>query len=92
MSNYTEAAVAKLRTIVGAIEREIVQAPPSASLQASWTELVNTLALGPAPQTRVCPKCHGVGMRAASRCGNCWASLEALPALSDDEIAKRGDA
>lgn len=86
MSNahYTDAAVTKLRTIVAVIEQEIVQAPPTAALRAAWTELVEALAFGPAPQTRECPACHGIGMRAASRCGHCWAALEPLPLLSDE--------
>ena len=70
MSNahYADAAVTKLRTIVAVIEQEIVQVPPTPALRAAWTELVEALALGPAPQTRECPACHGIGMRAASRC------------------------
>jgi hypothetical protein len=85
MSNahYSDAAVSKLRTIVDAIDREIVQAPPTATLRAAWVELLAVLALGPAPQTRECPSCHGVGMRAASRCGHCWAALAPLPPISD---------
>lgn len=77
MSNapYADAAVAKLRAIVAVIDQEIVQAPPSPALRAAWAELVDVLALGPAPQTRECPACHGIGMRAASRCGSCWAAL-----------------
>lgn len=74
--------MAKLRAIIAAVEQEIVHAPPTPALRAAWTELVEVLALGPAPQTRECPTCHGVGMRAASRCGYCWAALEPLPALT----------
>lgn len=85
MSNahYSDAATSKLRTIVHTIEQEIVQAPPTDALRAAWAELVEVLALGPAPQTRECPTCHGIGMRAASRCGHCWAALERLPPVSD---------
>ena len=77
MSNadYSDAAVTKLRAIVAAIDLEIVQTPPTPALRAAWAELVEVLALGPAPQTRECPACHGIGMRAASRCGHCWAAL-----------------
>ena len=81
MSNYSDAAVTKLRAIVQAIDQEISHAPPTAALQAAWAELVAVLALGPAPQTRECPACHGIGMREASRCGHCWV---ALPSLSDE--------
>lgn len=84
MSHYTDGAVTKLRAIVATIEQEIQLAPPTPALRAALTELVEVLALGPEPQTRVCPKCHGVGMRAASRCSNCWAALEPLPRLSEE--------
>jgi len=83
MSNYTDGAVTKLRSIVAIIDQEIVQVPPTPALRAAWAELVEVLALGPSPQTRECPSCHGIGMRAASRCGHCWAALEPLPLLSD---------
>ena len=81
MSNYTDGAVTKLRAIVAAIDQEILQVPPTPALRAAWSELVAVLALGPAPETRECPVCHGIGMRAAKRCGNCWAPLAALPDL-----------
>ena|SRR5688500_681077 len=81
MSNahYADTAVNKLREIITVIDQELVQAPPTPALRAAWAALVDVLALGPAPQTRECPACHGIGMRAASRCGQCWAALEALP-------------
>ncbi|HVK88425.1 MAG TPA: hypothetical protein VM513_30105 [Kofleriaceae bacterium] len=92
MSNahYTDAAVTKLRAIVDAIEREIEQAPPTAALRAAWAELVAVLALGSAPPTRECPACHGIGMRAASRCSHCWAALAPLPQLSDGTPLRGG--
>jgi len=79
MSSYGDAATAKLRAVVAVIDQELVQAPPTAALRAAWDELISVLALGPAPQTRECPVCHGIGMRAASRCGQCWSALELLP-------------
>jgi hypothetical protein len=84
MSNahYADATVSKLRAIVAVIDQEIGQAPPGPALRAAWTELVQVLALGAAPQTRECPACHGIGMRAASRCAHCWASLAPLPVVS----------
>jgi len=75
--------MARLRALVAAIEQEMVQAPPSLPLRAAWDDLVSVLALGPAPQTRQCPNCQGTGMRAASRCGFCWAALAPLPALAE---------
>lgn len=84
MSNYTDGAVTQLRAIVAIIDQEIVQVSPTPALRAAWAELVEVLALGPAPQTRECPACHGIGMRAASRCGHCWAALEPLPLLANE--------
>jgi len=78
MSSHGDAAVAKLRDVVAVIDQELVQAPPTPALRAAWDALVSVLALGPAPQTRECPACHGIGMRAASRCGRCWTPLEPL--------------
>lgn len=74
-SHYPDAAVTKLRAIVAVIDHEIDQVPPTPALRAAWAELVEALALGPAPRTRECPTCHGIGMRAASRCGQCWSAL-----------------
>jgi len=84
MSNahYTDAAVTKLRAAVTTVEKEIARDPANAALKAAWAELVDVLALGPADETRECPACHAIGMRAASRCGSCWASLTPLPPLA----------
>lgn len=86
MSNaqYMDGAKGKLRSIVATIDKEIAQTPPAPALHAAWLELVGALALGPAPQTRECPTCHTIGMRAASRCGQCWAKLEPLPPLANE--------
>jgi hypothetical protein len=83
MSSYTDEAMAKLRLVVDAIGHEIAQSPSTPAFHAAWTQLVALLALGPAPETRECPVCHTTGMRAASRCGGCWAALEPLPVLSN---------
>ena len=82
MSSYSDEAMARLRAAVDVIGREAVQATPA--FRAAWTELVAVLALGPAPETRECPACHSIGMRAASRCGRCWIALEPLPKLVND--------
>ncbi len=70
-----------LRTLVGKIERELDYLPQSAAsqlveLRNYWADLVNRLALGPAPDLRTCPTCGRPGMRTATRCGFCWAKLE----------------
>jgi hypothetical protein len=89
-ASFGDAARDHLRTIVAAVEQGITRLPggdgnhTTDELRASWTALVKQLALGPAPEMRECPKCHGIGMRAASRCGNCWTKLEPLePATTD---------
>lgn len=87
--SFGDAARGKLRNLIEAIDREIPPAPPpghgdppTGSLHASWRELVQLLALGPPPETRVCPTCGGTGMRTASRCASCWSRLEPLPAVA----------
>ena len=40
--------------------------------------LVDSLALGPAPEMRECPVCKHRGLRAATRCGFCWTALAPL--------------
>jgi hypothetical protein len=72
-----------LRPIVEALDREMsrLAARPEAvrgdnkALLASWAELVEYLALGPAPELRACPSCGAFGMRAATVCGICWTKL-----------------
>lgn len=73
-----------LRVFVDAVGRDVAQvsrsSPPQdsakvAALVGSWAKLVEFLALGPTPELRECPHCGSVGMRAATRCGTCWAKL-----------------
>ncbi len=83
-------ARSRLRTTVARIAHAVAALPPSASptaatdppdeLRAAWSELVRQLDLGPEPVLRACPRCHQLGMHAASRCGYCWAPLAPLPA------------
>jgi hypothetical protein len=78
-----------LRPIVEAVERGMARlrarggAPgEDAALLSSWAALVEFLALGPAPELRVCPSCGSVGMRDATRCGTCWRELEPVPPIA----------
>lgn len=90
-----DAARSRLRATVAAIERHISclpkQAPdddsgsPLSCLLASWTELVEQLALGPEPEVRECPVCKHIGMRAATLCGYCWTKL--TPPIERDAAA-----
>ena len=75
----------QLRAVIAVIDHEmsllsrhLMRDDPDATperLVASWSKLVGLLALGPAPETRACPVCLRVGMRAATRCGYCWIKL-----------------
>jgi hypothetical protein len=77
--NRGDKAVATLRSLVAAIERQFALVPPPEQLRVAWAEMVDVLALGPPPELRTCPTCGGVGMRAATRCIRCWSSLPLLP-------------
>lgn len=78
-------ARSRLRATVSAIDREISRlasqntggdsSVPLNSLIESFADLVEQLELGPEPEVRECPVCKKIGMRAATRCGYCWASL-----------------
>lgn len=90
-----DAARSRLRATVATIEREISRLPTHAPdddsttglsrLRGSFADLVEQLELGPEPETRQCPVCKEIGMRAATRCGYCWAKLTppAGPQASD---------
>ena len=74
-----------LRPLVENLDREMarLRARPggdTTALLSSWAELVEFLALGPAPELQECPFCGSHGMRGATRCGSCWKKL--VPAAS----------
>jgi hypothetical protein len=69
-----------LRPIVENVDREMSRllARPdgdTTALLASWAQLIEYLALGPAPELRACPFCGSIGMRDATRCATCWRKL-----------------
>jgi len=77
-----------VRAAVGTMDREVAllgagisMGEPDGleSLRFSWRALVDALALGPEPEYRDCPHCGATGMRAATRCGNCWKLLVPPP-------------
>jgi hypothetical protein len=80
--SYGDESVATLRGLVATIERALVSVAPGDELRVAWTQMVELLALGAAPEQRECPVCHAVGMRAATRCMHCWSSLPLLPPTS----------
>jgi len=51
---------------------------PSAVFAKRMGALVDILALGAAPQLRVCPSCGQFAMAAATLCERCWKRLEPL--------------
>ena len=69
-----------LRVAVALVEKELLDESGSLALRGAWRHLVETLASTPAPELRECPSCGMTGMRAATRCGYCWAALEPLVA------------
>jgi hypothetical protein len=76
-----------LRPIVENLDREMSRllARPGSdttALLSSWAELVEFLALGPAPELRECPFCGSSGRRGATRCGTCWKKLDPSAALA----------
>ena len=88
--SYGDKSIATLRTLVAAIERELAGAAPTEPLRVAWTQMVEVLALGSAPELRECAVCHEIGMRAASRCMRCWSSLPPLTvanASNDSHVA-----
>src|SRR5688572_8254325 len=74
----------RLRAVVATIDRELSRQSlevtsdhleSNRGLMASWAQLVELLALGLAPEVVACPACKHLCMRAATRCGHCWATL-----------------
>ncbi len=69
-----------VRAAVALVGKELLVENGSLALRGAWRHLVETLALTPAPELRECSSCGLTGMRAATRCGYCWAALEPLVA------------
>jgi len=87
MLSFSGADLARLRTLVNAVGKEIALAPgaaptaesqgPQTALDMAWSSLVEMLDLGGAPQMRECPECGRQCTVGATRCGNCWSRLPA---------------
>jgi hypothetical protein len=67
----------RLRALLAVMDGELVTSDV-ATLRSSFAKLVTELGLGPEPELRECPKCHGWGMKAATRCSGCWSKLMPL--------------
>jgi hypothetical protein len=52
------------------------------ALEDAWARLTKHLAIGPAPETRVCPACGQEIMRAATLCGYCWTKSTAVDTIA----------
>jgi hypothetical protein len=82
---------AKLHDAVHQIEQELAGLPREdgtpQKLRVLWSSLVSLMALEPLHELRECPTCKQVGMRAATRCGNCWARLAPLASAPAKETA-----
>jgi hypothetical protein len=63
----------RMRELVLAIGADMSDA--SNATRAQWNELVELLALDPAPVRYGCPFCGKLIMLAATRCGYCWKSV-----------------
>ena len=91
LAQFSDAGRDRLRTLITEVEQELALLPDQTdgsaalpSLRAAWGRLVGAMALGPAPETRECPVCHGIGMRAATRCSRCWSYLTPLPSATEE--------
>jgi len=78
--SHSEGARNAIRTNVDAVKQAIDRLPSHtgvdddalAHLHSVWNNLVECLALGPAPLLRACPNCGQMIMEAATLCGYCW--------------------
>jgi hypothetical protein len=94
MTFVSDAARSRLRETMAKMEREIARLPKQTAsgdgdstteLVAIYADLAKQLALGPEPEVRECPVCKRNCMRAATRCGYCWAIL--VPPVDGGESA-----
>jgi hypothetical protein len=85
MLSFSGAELARLRTLVTAVGKEIGLVPggtttaesqgPKTALDLTWSHLVEMLDLGAEPEMRECPECKHPCMLGATRCGYCWTAL-----------------
>jgi hypothetical protein len=74
MSSHPDARRSQLRAMLVDVETAMTAAGAE-TVRPAWNRLVAALDLGPEPEVRACARCGELGMRAATRCGHCWAAL-----------------
>ncbi len=72
----------ELRALIARMQEQVTLAAGATptdenkkNLESAWNSLNGHLAVGPAPDTKVCPTCKHEIMGAASLCGFCWTKL-----------------
>jgi hypothetical protein len=65
-------AVATVEDKLSALTASAESAPALEELRGSWRALLLLLDLGPEPERRECPFCHGPIRLNATRCVHCW--------------------
>jgi hypothetical protein len=90
MLSFSGADLTRLRTLVTAVDEEIVLVPgaattaerqtPRTTLDITWSHLVDMLHLGAEPEMRACPGCKHLCPLGATRCSHCCGSLPSLRA------------
>lgn len=76
----------RLRTLIAAVDDALVGAAAPA-VSAAFAALVESMALGPEPATRPCPKCQALVRADAQRCGFCWELLPARASAAASAVA-----
>lgn len=89
------ADLSRLRTLVAAVDKEIVHdsgsstaagsQTPRSALNLTWSRLVEMLDLGTEPEMRTCPTCKHLCTLGTMRCSHCWTSL--LPLIPKERVA-----
>jgi hypothetical protein len=89
------ADLSRLRTLVAAVDKEIVHdsgsstaagsQTPKSALNTTWSRLVEMLDLGTEPEMRTCPTCKHLCTLGTTRCSHCWTSL--LPLIPKERVA-----
>jgi hypothetical protein len=95
MLSSSGADLSRLRTLVAAVDKEVVHDSGSSTaadgqtsksaLNTTWSCLVEMLDLGTEPEMRTCQTCKHSCTLGATRCDHCWTSL--LPLTAKERVA-----